>query len=110
MTARPPLGAFRARLVLEAPVEVADEAGGVRRDFAPVATLWGRIAPVSASPGWAAESPGAVVTHRVTLRARAGLDAAMRLRRGRRLFLIRAAFDPDERGRLTVCLCEEVRR
>ncbi len=104
-----PLGAMRARLVLEAPSETPDGAGGVTRTFVARSALWARIEPLSAQERLVADSAGQVLTHRITLRWRAGLDAAMRWRSGARLFAIRTVMDPDERRRTLVCLCEEIR-
>jgi SPP1 family predicted phage head-tail adaptor len=52
--------------------------------------------------------PEQAVTHRITLRYRDGVTAAMRLSRGLRRFDIRAAGDPDGLRRDLVCLVEEV--
>ena len=41
-------GALNRRLVLEAPVESADGAGGVTRSYSAVATLWAAVEPVAA--------------------------------------------------------------
>lgn len=41
-------GRLNRRLVLEAPVETDDGAGGVTRGFAAVATLWASVVPISA--------------------------------------------------------------
>ena len=43
------IGAFRARLVLETPVETTDLAGGVTRNWTQAASLWGDVATLSAS-------------------------------------------------------------
>ena len=48
------------------------------------------------------------VAHRVTLRYRDGVTAAMRLVRGLRRFAIRSAADPDGSRRELVCLVEEI--
>jgi SPP1 family predicted phage head-tail adaptor len=106
---RAPLGGMRHRLWLEAPVETADEAGGVRRSFAAVAAMWGALRPLRAEEGRTAGSPGQTLTHRVELHWRAGVDAGMRLRAGSRVLAIRSVVDPQERRRRLVCLCEEIR-
>ena len=105
--ASPAIAQLRRRLTLEQPVEAPDGAGGVTRSFAGAATLWGAVAPLGGDEEVRAGAVGQRVTHRIHLRWRAGLDASMRLRLGARLFLIRAVWDPDERRRRLVCLCEE---
>jgi SPP1 family predicted phage head-tail adaptor len=100
---------MRARLVLEKPQEIPDAAGGVRRTFASVATLWAKVEPLQARERIAADSVGQSITHRVTLRWRADLDGSCRFRKGARLFAVRTVIDPDERRRTLLCLAEEVR-
>jgi SPP1 family predicted phage head-tail adaptor len=106
---RPSFATFRKRIGLETPVEQADGAGGVTRTFSVTATLWGRVTPLRGEDGVVAAARGQVLTHRVVLRYRAGLDTTIRLRVGGRRLAIRAVYDPDERRRLLLCLCEEVR-
>lgn len=100
-------GAFAARLVLERPVETPDGQGGVMRTFEPLGAVWARIEPVTALARETAGSQRMTVTHRIHLRARDDLRAAMRFRKGGRLFSIHTVFDPDESGRYRVCDCEE---
>lgn len=101
------IGALRTRLVLEAPAETSDGAGGVIRQFAAAMVLWGHVAVLKGLEARVANVPGQVLSHRVTLRWRSGVDASMRLRLGTRLLAIRAVYDPDERRRTLVCLCQE---
>ena len=103
-----PIGARARRFVLELPVESPDGFGGVLRSFAPGPQLWGAIEMLSGGERHAAGRPEQAVTHRVRLRYRAGVTAAMRLTAGTRRFAIRAAADPDGSARELVCLVEEV--
>lgn len=98
---------LRHRLVLEAPVDTPDGAGGVSRMWQAEAELWGALEPVSASARLVAEQQGARVTHRIVLRHRPGITTAHRLSRGGRTFAIRSIYDPDERGRALVIAAEE---
>jgi SPP1 family predicted phage head-tail adaptor len=102
-------GMLSTRLELEEAVETPDGQGGVTRVWAPVATLWGRLEPVSALSEEVASGLQQRLTHRVTLRFRADVAAGMRLSRRERRFEIRTVRDPDESGRYLVCQCEEVR-
>ncbi|MCP8937785.1 phage head closure protein [Alsobacter sp. SYSU M60028] len=106
---RPAIADRRARVTLLAPVETPDGFGGVLRSFSPRACVWAAFEPLRAADAQVADAPGQVVTHRVTLRRDSGVDASMRLQRGARLFTVQAVFDPDERRRDLVCLCEEVK-
>lgn len=102
------VGALRTRLVLEAPTETSDGAGGVTRQFAATMTLWGQVVALRGRQTVLAGVPGQALSHRVTLRWRSGLDSSMRLRIGSRVLAIRSVYDPDETRRVLVCLCEEV--
>lgn len=100
-------GVLRHRLVLEAPVETPDGSGGTVRGFAPEAELWGLIQPMGGTEARRQDRLAQRLTHRVLIRRRGGLTAAHRLRRGARLFDIRAVLeDVPRRGYLT-CQCEE---
>lgn len=102
-------GALSARLVLERPVETPDGQGGVVQNFSALATLWARVEPISAHADEAAGALPVTVTHRIWLRRRGDIAGGMRLRKGTRLFAIRAFRDPDETGRYTLCDCEEIK-
>ena len=61
-------GELRHRLVLEAPVETPDGAGGVTRSYAALATLWAKMTPVAARGDVVADDLAAAVTHRIVIR------------------------------------------
>ncbi|HEX2552070.1 MAG TPA: phage head closure protein [Microvirga sp.] len=103
-----PIGARSRRFVLEVPQESPDGFGGVVRRFAPGPQLWGAIEMLAGGELRRADRPEQAVTHRVTLRYRPGITAAMRLAAGPRRFAIRAASDPDGCRRDLVCLVEEI--
>lgn len=102
------IGARRRRFTLELPQESADGFGGVIRSYAAGPQLWGSIELVSGEERVRAGRPEQAATHRVRLRYRDGVTAAMRLAAGPRRFAIRSAADPDGRRRDLVCLVEEV--
>jgi SPP1 family predicted phage head-tail adaptor len=102
-------GVLNARLVLERPEETPDGQGGVVLGHSAVATVWAFIEPLGAKAGEAAGTLRVAVTHRIRLRWRGDLAGGMRLRKGARLFEIRAFCDPDETGRYLVCDCEEIK-
>ncbi len=103
-----PIGALSRRFVLELPVETPDGFGGVIRTYAAGPELAGAIQYLGGGERFRADRAEQAATHRVTLRYRAGVTAAMRLTLGTRCFAIRAASDPDGSGRELVCLVEEV--
>ena len=102
-------GMLNARLVLERPEETPDGQGGAAVSFIAMASLWAHIEPVAAKADEAAGTVRVTVTHRIRLRWRGDLAGGMRLRRGVRLFAIRAFRDPDEKGRYIICDCEEIK-
>jgi SPP1 family predicted phage head-tail adaptor len=103
-----PIGARSRRFVLEVPRESPDGFGGVVRSFAPGPQLWGALEMLSGGERRRADRPEQALTHRITLRYRPGITAAMRLTSGLRRFAIRAAADPDGSRREVVCLVEEI--
>ena len=100
-------GELNRRLVLEAPVETADGAGGVTRSYATVTTLRAAVRPASARGDVVAAAAGATVTHRIVVRARTDLTTRHRLRDGTRIFRIVALRDQDRTGRFTELAAEE---
>lgn len=109
MTRRPlPIGSLSRRFVLEMPLETPDGFGGVIRTYRAGPELPGAIEYLGGGERLRADRPEQAATHRVTLRYRAGVTAAMRLTLGLRRFAIRAASDPDGSERELVCLVEEI--
>ena len=104
-------GRLRHRLVLQSPSTQPDGGGGQVGDpwAAPVkvATVWGSVEPVSGRERLRAQRLETQVTHRITIRYRMGVTAAMRLVLGVRVFNIRAVLDLGERHRVLELLCEE---
>lgn len=109
MRPRLPVGQRRTRVEVLVPAETPDGFGGVRRTWSVRQSIWAAVEPLRADETARASSPGQLVTHRVTLRWASAVDGSMRLRRGARLFAVRTVYDPDERRRDLVCLCEEVK-
>jgi SPP1 family predicted phage head-tail adaptor len=92
-------GELKHRMVLEAPVETPDGAGGVTRAYADSATLWAKVAPVAARGNVEADDPGATITHRIVIRSGPEVSTRHRLREGARVFRIVALRDRDGDGR-----------
>jgi len=100
-------GELNRRLVLEAPVETPDGAGGVARSYTAVTTLWAAVRPAGAAGNVVAAASGATVTHRILIRARSELTTRHRLRDGTRIFRIVALRERDGTRRLTEIAAEE---
>jgi len=89
-------GDLKYRLVLEAPVETADGAGGVTRAYAPAETVWASLDAVADRADTAAAGSGAIVTHRIVIRAGPQVTTRHRFRLGARIFRIVAVRDQDD--------------
>jgi SPP1 family predicted phage head-tail adaptor len=81
-------GDLDRRLVLEAPVETPDGAGGVTRGYQSVATLWAAVTPHAVHGAVAAGAAGATATHRIVIRAGREVTTRHRLRDGARIYRI----------------------
>jgi SPP1 family predicted phage head-tail adaptor len=95
-------GALDRRLVLEAPVEADDGAGGVTRGYEAMTTLWAQVTPVRARSEAAADSLAALVTHRIVIRAPRTITTLNRFRDGTRIFRIAAFRETADRRFLEI--------
>lgn len=84
-------GALDRRLVLQAPSETDDGAGGVTRDYVTVANVWAQVVPQGMRADAAAASLGAVQRFRVVLRRRDDVTTRHRLRDADAVYRIVAA-------------------
>ncbi|MDI3471070.1 MAG: hypothetical protein OJF62_003133 [Pseudolabrys sp.] len=96
------IGDLGRRLVLEAPVDIDDGAGGVTRSYAAVTTLWAQVMPVRARADAAADSLAALVTHRITIRAGQTITMLNRFRDGARIFDVVSFRDSPDRRFLVI--------
>jgi head-tail adaptor len=94
-------GELKYRLVLEAPVETPDGAGGVSRGYAAVATVWASLTPTGDRADTTASALGAIVTHRIVIRAGPEVTTRHRFRLGTRIFRV-VAVRIDDDGFLAV--------
>lgn len=103
------VGDLRHRVTLERKSRGAsDDAGGyVSETWAPVATVWAKLDPKSGRESVDADQVVHRVSHVVTMRARDGVTAAMRLRFGSRILAILEMREIHERGRWLELVCEE---
>jgi len=100
-------GKLNRRLVLEAPVESADGAGGVTQSFETAATLWAQVLPVSARASLDADHAGAAISHRIVIRHRGGLTTRHRLREGERVYRIVSLREQDDTRRFIEIAAQE---
>ena len=84
-------GDLNRRLVLEAPSETDDGAGGVTRAYAAAATLWAQVLPQGMQADATAANRGAVLRCRFVIRRRDDVTTRHRLRDGASIYQILAA-------------------
>ncbi len=101
------LGTLRHRLTLQEETRSADTGGGYTLTWGDFATVWGRIEPLTGTERLRAMQLESRISHRVTIRHRAGVIAGMRLLHSGRAFNVRAVIDPDERRHWLELMCEE---
>ena len=85
------IGDLNRRLVLQAPSESDDGAGGVTRSYATVTTLWAWVAPQPMRADVSADSLGAALRYRIVIRYRADVTTRHRFQDGAVIYRIVAA-------------------
>ncbi len=82
---------LRQKLTLQQEVKTPDTHGGYVRTWDDVAEVWVEIEPISSRERLIGMQTESVITHRLRLRARAGVNASQRLSGDERMFYIRSA-------------------
>jgi len=95
-------GELNRRLVLEAPSESDDGAGGVVRGYTAVTTLWAQVTPSAMRGETEADSLGASVRYRIVIRARADVTTRHRFVEGERIYRVLAARESADRRFLEI--------
>ena len=101
-------GLLRHRITVQAATSSRNATGEPVAAWAAVGVRWGQILPLSgreATPGSQVEGRNTV---RITIRYYPGLTAEHRLTHDGRIFEILSVINPNERGIISDCLCEEV--
>jgi SPP1 family predicted phage head-tail adaptor len=98
----PQIGDLDRRLVLSAPVEADDGAGGVTRSYAAVATLWAQVLPQSAGANVSADSLGGAIGYAIVIRHRHDVTTRHLLQDGARIYRILAARESADRRFLEI--------
>jgi SPP1 family predicted phage head-tail adaptor len=96
------IGDLNRRLVLQAPLESADGAGGVTRTYETVTTLWAQVTPMPARADVVAGSLGAALGYRIVIRARSDITTRHRFQDGARIFRVIAVRDGVDRRFLEI--------
>lgn len=100
------------KLVLEAPVRVADGSGGYTETWATLGTVWAEVTARSGSERHVAGIPVSRVGYRIVVRG-APTGSTMRpspdqrFAEGTRRFVIRAVAERDSSGQYLTCFADE---
>lgn len=99
-------------LVLEAPLQISDGAGGYIRQWEPLGTLWGELKAGSGRETAAFAATVSRVPYRITVRAApegapSRPVAGQRFRNGTRIFNITAVAEKDTDARFLTCHATE---
>jgi len=102
------IGKLRHRITLQEIIKTDDGYGGIVETWKDIATVWAAIEPLKGTERYQAQQVQSELTHKVTIRYRAGIKPQMRILYGNRVFDIEAVIDVDERHRWLELLCSEV--
>lgn len=99
-------------LVLEAPQDVPDGAGGANRMWLPLGTLWGEVSLRTGRLTGGEAGPLSVTSYRISVRGAPEGDparpvAGQRFRAGPRVWRIEAVAERDPEGRYLTCFAQE---
>lgn len=95
-------GQLNRRLVLQAPVETDDGAGGVTRGYATVTTLWAQVVALNAAADVTAGSAGATTRYRIVIRHRDDVTTRHRLVEGAHIYRVLAMQERSDRRFLEI--------
>lgn len=84
-------GDLNRRLTLLAPVETADDEGGVVRTYQTLTTLWAQVLPLSAGAAVSANSLGGALRYRIIIRYRDDVTTRHQFQDGAHLYRVLAA-------------------
>lgn len=102
-------GALNRRVTIQRPSEVVDGYGQPTNDWTDLATTWAAIkAPTSKEVYALGAGFTSQITHKITIRYRPGLTAAMRICYRGRTFLIQTISDPSEARVELNLMCLEI--
>jgi SPP1 family predicted phage head-tail adaptor len=101
-------GLLRSRVYLQTLTRTEDEGGGGVGAWGGEVAAWARLEHVAGNERLRGMQVVPGTTELITIRYRAGVTTAMRVRYGSRLFDIKDVSDPDERRTVLLLQCEEV--
>lgn len=90
-------GQLKTRLVVQQPIEMPDDQGGVTRTWTTFATVWAQVTPLAARRDVQADSDGVTQSYRILLRSYLSLTLQHRFSDGARIYRIVAIRERDDR-------------
>ena len=104
-----PIGKMRHSLTIQAQSRSNDTAGGARRTYSTLATVWGSIEPVGGNLRLYGDQIEGVSTHKITIRYRSDVTTKHRINYSAdsRIFKINRILNLGTRDRYLEMLCEE---
>jgi SPP1 family predicted phage head-tail adaptor len=101
-------GRLNKRVIIQSPSIARNNHGEALTTWATVTTVWGSVEPISAKEVAVAQTFKGEVSHKVTIRYRAGVLPTYRLSVGGRPFTINGIVDDKERHESLEIFCTEV--
>ena len=95
-------GDLNRRLLLEAPAETDDGAGGFMRLYDVVTVLWAQVTPLSVATDTTADSTGAAVRYRIVVRQRSDITTRHRFQDGTHIYRVLAVRPTADRRFLEI--------
>lgn len=102
-------GRLDKRVTIESQSVERNSIGEPETTWEDFATVWAAVEPLQGREFWAQQQVQSAVSHRVRIRYLDGVNAAMRIVYGERVFNIEAVIDPKERHEEMQLLCSEGR-
>lgn len=92
-----PIASLRHRLTIEQLSDVSDGQGGYTVAWSALATVWGKLEPVSSRERYFAKQVQYQRSHKAIIRFRDDVTNTMRITFDNRTFQIKGVYSPDER-------------
>lgn len=100
-------GRLRTRVEIQQPARSSDRAGGFTQNWPTMATVWAEVRPLSGREVFEQMRSQSKISHKVTIRYRADVTGAMRLKAGGTIYRIKAIINPRNMNEALELYCEE---
>ena len=100
-------GQLRHRVIIQSVSDAASAFGDISQSWSTLATVWGKVEPLSAQEAFSAQQTKTRVSHKVTMRYRSDVTTKNRLSYDSRVLNITSILNEDERNKTLTLLCVE---